>query len=110
MLTELIMGCFGWESAWCVDAVDPADPPPGSCRVLPWRVFRRGPAHPLEGGFLLGTWTGPEQDLLCVRRCETAAEAERALSPSGRTLLLAASAGALKRALIATQDRIGRWR
>jgi len=32
-----------------------------------------------------GVWTGPQQDLVCVKHCETNEEAERWLSPGGWT-------------------------
>lgn len=38
----------------------------------------------------VGTWTGPDRDIICVRRCDTAEEAEAALSPGSRTILGAA--------------------
>jgi len=39
---------------------------------------------------LVGTWTGPDNDLLCVRRCRTAEDAEKYLSPAGWTITDAA--------------------
>lgn len=39
------------------------------------------------GCFFVGVWTGPQRDLICVRRADTNQAAERFLSPSGRTIL-----------------------
>lgn len=67
MLTRLIMRRMHWDAIWYAD---------------------RGPR--LAGLWHVGTWTGPERDLVCIRRCATNEEARLALSPSSRTLLGAA--------------------
>ncbi len=43
-----------------------------------------------SGRWHVGNWTGPQHDLICVKNCSTNAEAERWLSPGGRTILSAA--------------------
>jgi len=42
--------------------------------------------HPNPDQWYVGHWTGPDSDLLCVKRCETREEAEEHLSPQGTTL------------------------
>jgi hypothetical protein len=74
MLTELIMDRCGWDAVWFLG---------GNGLVPGWRFWQRRHCY-------VGTWTGPAGDLLCVRRCETADEAEHWLSPAGRTMLDAA--------------------
>lgn len=82
MLTEMILHMCGWDSVWY------AHPGPGIRGAL--RGVRWG------GRFLVGTWTGEQGDLLCIRPCSTNAEAERCLAPGGRTLLTAALASLWK--------------
>jgi len=65
MIAEWIMDCMGWTDVWYAH--------PG-----PWRTPKRWHA---------GIWTGPQLDLICVRRCDTNAEAERCLSPGASTIL-----------------------
>lgn len=79
MLAEVIMAIYGWE-VWS-SPIDPEDDVRRRGAWRPWHVF--------ADGFLVGTWTGPDRDLLCVMRCETAEEAERWLSPPAPTILLA---------------------
>jgi hypothetical protein len=71
MIAEMIMSHYAWE-VWM---------PNTGQRRPPWALF--------ADGFHVGTWTGPDGDLLCVRKCETAEEAERWLSPPAPTILLA---------------------
>ena len=84
MLTEYILQRMGWDSIWY------AHPGPGGLRRL-WRMRVFWP-----GRFHVGVWTGPQLDLLCIERCDTNEEAERALSPSGPTVLLATLAALWK--------------
>lgn len=79
MIAEFIMSRCGWDAVWYPAARSDA-PAPGEH----WWQFLR------VGACLVGTWTGPDGDLLCVRRCEDAASAEANLSPPGRTILDAA--------------------
>lgn len=65
-LVEELMRKYGWEAIWFPDATYP------------------GPRAPRR--FYVGTWTGPDGDLLCVRPCETKEEAETALSPPGASV------------------------
>ena len=37
------------------------------------------------GGWFAGVWTGPQRDLICVKKCDTNQEAEIWLSPEGDT-------------------------
>ena len=76
MLAELIMSRCGWDAVWFL-AARGATLPPGAR----WWHFLR------KGACLVGTWTGPDGDLLCVRPCLTVEEAERWLAPPGRTVL-----------------------
>lgn len=79
MIAEYIMSRCGWDAVWFLEAIG-EKPAPGA----KWWHFLR------SGACLVGVWTGPDGDLLCVRRCETAEEAERWLSPPGRIILDAA--------------------
>ncbi len=57
---------------------------------LEWRVVhipRRLHRFWRKGGCLVGVWTGPDRDLLCVRECDTSIEAEKWLAPPGRMIL-----------------------
>lgn len=79
------MSRCGWDAVWYPggggDASSPRyEPAPGDR----WWHFLR------KGACLVGTWTGPDVDLLCVREATTAAEAELWLSPPGRFVLDAA--------------------
>lgn len=76
MLTELLMHRMGWDAVWYTGSA-----PSVWYAVQAWW---RGDVC------FVGTWTGPQNDLLCVRRCDTAEEAERCLSPGARTILGAA--------------------
>lgn len=76
MLAEFIMARCGWDAIWFLAA--DGDPPAPGAR---WWYFLR------QGACLVGTWTGPDGDLLCVRPCTTSTEAELNLAPPGRTIL-----------------------
>jgi len=71
MLSELLVHAMGWDAVWYAH--------PGK---LWWALKWPGRWH-------VGTWTGPHGDLICVRRCDTREEAERYLSPSGKTIFSA---------------------
>jgi hypothetical protein len=79
MVAEFVMSRCGWDAVWYLAARGDI-PSPGRR----WWHFLR------KGACLVGTWTGPDNDLLCVRKCDTRAEAEAFLSPPGRTILDAA--------------------
>lgn len=56
---------LGWGDLWC----------PGS-----------GPECKAKGAvWFAGVWTGPQHDLICLKKCDTNEEANIWLSPSGRT-------------------------
>ena len=40
---------------------------------------------PGKGSWFAGVWTGPQFDLICVKKCKSNPEAEIWLSPSGKT-------------------------
>lgn len=66
---------YGWDAIWFLGS----------------NGIRRGPLRFLgPGTCLVGTWTGPDLDLLCVKECETTHEAEASLSPEGWTITHAA--------------------
>ena len=49
----------------------------------PWPIGTV-PTHDTPGQrWFIGVWTGPDRDLLCLKKCETIAEAEIWLSPAG---------------------------
>ncbi len=61
-------------------------------RRMGWNTLwyaSRGPCPILHAGprWMAGIWTGPDEDLVCLQRCETASEAEKCLSPAGWTPL-----------------------
>lgn len=78
MIAEIIMHRMDWNEVWYADV-----PRRGWWRDA-WRYLFK-----YDGRWHVGVWTGPQLDLICVRRCATNAEAERSLSPSGRTILSA---------------------
>ncbi len=80
MIAEYIMSRCGWDAVWYLGG------DPSSARYLRapgarWWHFLRA------GACLVGEWTGPDMDLLCVRQCDSAADARRWLSPPGRFVL-----------------------
>lgn len=75
MLAEIIMHRMDWGDVWY------AHPGVrGWWRDL-WRYLR------WDGRWMVGVWTGPQRDLICVRHCDTNEEAERWLSPGSHTIL-----------------------
>jgi|SRR5580658_7664147 hypothetical protein len=75
MLAEWLMERYDWDAVWFLGS--------NGLKRGPFRFF--GP-----GTCLVGTWTGPDTDLLCVKECSTADEAETYLSPEGWTISHAA--------------------
>src|SRR5438105_10626167 len=67
LTVERVMEACGWEAVWMPHA---GDPPQTHAQK---RVF-------------VGTWTGPQRDMLCVTPCETIEDAELALAPAGNSL------------------------
>jgi hypothetical protein len=76
MIVEAIMHRMGWADIWYAH--------PGNFGM---RHFRRRYIWPGRWG--VGVWTGPQNDLLCIKRCDTNEEAERCLSPLAPTALAA---------------------
>ncbi len=75
MLVEWLMERYGWNDVWFLGS----------------NGLRRGPFRFIgPNTCMVGVWTGPDRDLLCVRKCETPQEAEKYLSPSGWTITHAA--------------------
>jgi len=72
VLAEWLMERYGWRDVWYLGSNRPE-------RYRHWWNFI-GPS-----ACYVGVWTGPELDLLCVRRCTTRGEAEENLSPPGWT-------------------------
>lgn len=68
MLDEFLMERYGWDTVWFLGS--------NGLKHGPFRFF--GPDT-----CVVGVWTGPNRDLLCVKECATAEEAEACLSPSG---------------------------
>ena len=85
MIAEIIIHYMCWEAVWC---------------VTDYPLY--GPFH---HGWFVGDWTGPDHDLICVRRCDTKEEAERCLSPIARTILGAAVKSWLTLHRIRREDR-----
>lgn len=86
ILVQWLMNRCGFDSVWCCHGISV------------WWDIRVGgrPWH-------VGVWTGPEKDLICVKRCETNGEAKQWLSPGSRSLLIAAIKSALLRRRLARQ-------
>lgn len=84
------MAVYGWDEVWAPGIGDPDNPAPGNDRHRPLNAFK-------VRGFLVGTWTGPDGDLLCVKRTAWKCEAERYKSPCGRTILDATLRGLVVR-------------
>lgn len=80
MLIEYIMHRFQWDTVWYAGM-------PSFWQSI---TNRRG------GRFHVGQWTGPQLDLVCLKRCKTNEEAEKWLSPEGRTIFLATILAILK--------------
>lgn len=78
MIVEIICHRMGWTDIWYAH--------PG-----PWGLYRLITSFHLfwPGSWHAGVWTGPQNDLICVRRCSTNDEAEKYLSPPAPTALLA---------------------
>ena len=87
MLGEIIRHTFGWEVWSTIDRDDPVQVERG------WE-----PWHALQDGWLVGTWTGPRRDQLCVARCSSVEQAQAWLAPAAPTVLLATLASLLVRA------------
>ena len=95
MIAEAIMHRMGWGDAWY------AHPGPGlwplwwgatsihhyACDRLVWHA---------PGRWMVGVWTGPQRDLLCLKVCETNAEANKYLSPGAPTFTMACLAALCK--------------
>jgi len=77
MIAEWLMERYGWDAVWFLGSNRPE-------RFRHWWNFI-GP-----NTCYIGVWTGPDLDLLCVRECPTATEAEQNLSPAGWTITHAA--------------------
>lgn len=81
MISEFIMSKMGWDAVWYLGGggLEPGqNPPPGHHRW--WHRWSLG-------SVFVGTWTGPDGDLVCVKRCQTRDEANRWLSPPAHTVL-----------------------
>lgn len=68
MLAEYLMHSFGWDTVWCPSH---------------WSFLKN---LLLGDRYRVGVWTGPDKDLLCLKKCATKEEAERWLSPGGVTM------------------------
>lgn len=78
MLAEYLMHRYGWDAVWYADTHS-------FLTTLLW-----------GDRFHVGVWSGPDKDLLCLKRCETREEAERWLSPGGVTIGVALLKAMLK--------------
>ncbi len=71
MIVEAILHRSGWQHIWYAH--------PGN---FGFRALVRGRFGLLwPGRWMVGVWTGPQNDLLCVRHCRSNHEAEKYLSP-----------------------------
>lgn len=89
MITEYIMHRFNWDAIWYAGM----------------QTFRKSLFNNRGGRFHLGKWSGPQFDLLCLKRCKTNKEAEVWVSPGGRTILLAAVLAILKYYYLKNMER-----
>ena len=78
MIIETIMHLLNWNDIWYAH--------PGDFRT-----------NLKQGRFHVGVWTGPQMDLICIRKANTNSEAEKYLSPGGRTILEATIKSVYKR-------------
>lgn len=83
MLAEWLMERYRWRDIWYLGSNRPV-------RYRHWWNFI-GPS-----ACYVGIWTGPDLDLICLRKCATAEEAEEWLSPPGWTIAHAAIRAWLK--------------
>ncbi len=90
MIAELIMATYGWTAVWAPGVGNPENPVSAEKGHRPLHTFK-------SCGFLVGVWTGPDKDLLCVRRTDWMPDAERYKSPHGRTILDAVLRGLVVR-------------
>lgn len=67
MITEYLMHRFVWPDIWY------------SGRQTFWKSLKGKRFH-------VGMWTGPDHDMLCLKRCYTNGEAKIYKSPGGRTI------------------------
>jgi hypothetical protein len=88
MLAELICHVMEWTDVWY------AHPGPGTHAF--WWGATKVRSHACDrvvwntpGRWMVGVWTGPEMDLICLKRCETNKEANQWLSPNAPTVVLA---------------------
>lgn len=58
------------------------------------------------GGWFAGIWTGPQHDLICVKKCSTNEEGDIWLSPEGKTPEEATRLALEKRSNLAVGQRI----
>lgn len=92
MISQILMDIGSFDSIWYT----------GSTRLS--RIFRfRGRGH-----CFAGVWTGPQQDLICVKHCETNEEANKWLSPRAYTIVGAVFKAFLK--MLKDEDsRVRAW-
>ncbi len=91
MIAEFFIHLMSWDSVWYAN--------PGDFR---WNLK--------HGRFHVGVWTGPQHDLICVRKCDTNKKADEFLSPGGRTILEATVKAIWKRMTTLHMDHDGRRR
>jgi len=71
VISELLIHIMGCDAVWYAN--------PGTLKnMIKW-----------DGRWHVGFWTGPQLDLVCIKKCKTNEEADRYLSPGGRTILSA---------------------
>jgi hypothetical protein len=92
VLVEWIMDHFGWRDIWFLGANRP-------------KRYRRWWQFTSHDCCFVGVWTGPDADLICVRDCETAIEAEQCLAPGGRTITHATIRSILKLISVNARER-----
>jgi hypothetical protein len=73
MLSELIMHKMGWTDIWYAHA-----------------------EYLMKSRWFVGLWTGEQNDLICIKRCNTNQEAEKYLSPAASSIFLAVLFSCLK--------------
>lgn len=97
MLAEYIMFKMGWTEVWLPGASGREPSLPGAGQLFE------------EGTAVVGMWTGPDDDLLCVKRHDHDVEqARRWCSPPGRTILDACLRGLIVYAANSVVDWL--WR
>lgn len=85
-----VMARYAWDAIWYAN---PFSATQSWYHDLP---DEEAPLNDKKGRWHCGVWTGPQNDLLCLIKCDTNEEGEKWLSPPGDTPLDAIAAAEIK--------------